>query len=216
MTSVKVYTDTPGDREIQVLDGSGAVVHSLLVNIPMDTSRVTLNFNLMPGFDYSLTTNATVNNQTLGTTTPRLQRSSQGVGYPYDITGFVSLTGSNQGAAYYYYFYDWEVAEPSYECVSARVPVVADITTGINEVSGIKGIMVYPNPANQFVTLELNNSGVVLIELTDVAGRIITTMKVDTANGSKVNFDLNGISAGSYHLKMNNGEESVVKKLTIN
>jgi len=216
LTSVKVYTDEPGDREIQLLDGAGAVVTSLIVNIPIDTSRITLNFNLMPGFDYSLTTNPTVNNQTLGTNTPRLQRSSQGVTYPYDITGLVSLTGSNQGAPYYYYFYDWEVAEPSYECLSARVPVVADISTGINEVTGIKGIMVYPNPASQLVTLDLNNSGVVVIELTDVTGRIIKTMKVDTANGSKVNFDLNGISAGSYHLKMNNGEDRIVKKLTIN
>ncbi|MBL0341569.1 MAG: CRTAC1 family protein [Bacteroidetes bacterium] len=52
LKTVKVYTDTPGDREIQLRDVSGAVIQSLLVNIPLDTSRVTLNFNLVPGFSF--------------------------------------------------------------------------------------------------------------------------------------------------------------------
>src|SRR6185436_15122610 len=96
LVSVKVYTDTPGNREVQLLNSSGTVINSQLVNIPVDTSRITLNFPLTPGTGYQLTTNDSVNQATLGTITPRLQRSNQNVMYPYQINNIVSITGSNQ------------------------------------------------------------------------------------------------------------------------
>ena len=216
LNSVKVYTDSPGNREIQLKNGAGTVIQSLLVNIPLDSSRVNLNFTLAPGIGYSITTNPTVNNQTLGTTTPRLQRSSQGVTYPYTVNNLVSISGSNQGSAYYYYFYDWEVSEPSYECTSARVPVVADITTGLNAVNSENTILVYPNPADHFVTVEMNKSGNVTADLFDVTGRIVKSLVFDSNKGSKINFDLTGIARGSYNLRIQNSEGVVVKKLSVN
>jgi PKD repeat protein len=50
-----------------------------------------------------------------------LYRNNTGASYPYQIPGLISITGSSAGAAFYYYFYDWEVIKDP--CVSPRAPV---------------------------------------------------------------------------------------------
>jgi len=216
LKSVKVYTDTPGNREVELRDASGAVVNSMLVNIPIDSSRINLNFNLVPGVDYELTTNIVINNQTLGTDAPRLQRSSQGVTYPYSLVNLLDITGSNQGSQYYYYFYDWEVQEPSYVCISDRVPVIADITTGLNSLSSLNSILVYPNPASHSVTVELNQSGKSTLELFDVAGRMIKTNTYENLAAGKITFDLSDVAKGSYNLRVLTENGTVVRHLSVN
>ncbi|MDQ3050065.1 MAG: FG-GAP-like repeat-containing protein [Bacteroidota bacterium] len=216
LVSVKVYTDIPGNREIELRNSSGDVLQSLLVNIPIDSSRITLNFNLVPGTYYSLTTNPIINNQTLGYSTPRLQRSSQNVLYPYSIPNLLSIVGSNQGSQYYYYFYDWEVQEPSYVCVSDRVPVVADITTGLNDVNGLNAISIYPNPASYLVTIETNSTGKTAVELVDVTGRIVRASSYELTQPGKLTFDLNGIASGSYMIRIRTTNGEVTRRLSVN
>ncbi|HEX5001225.1 MAG TPA: T9SS type A sorting domain-containing protein, partial [Bacteroidia bacterium] len=215
LVSVKVYTDTPGNREVQLLDNTGAVLNSQLVNIPLDTSRVTLNFPLAPGTGYQLTTNAAVNVTSLGTVTPRLQRSSQGVLYPYTLSNLVSLTGSNQGAGFYYYFYDWEVQEPSYYCVSDRVPVVADITTGI-AVNQTDGVSAYPNPAHETLFIHTGDlSGKMNISLTDVSGRVVRNLTIECTPGVNEELSLKGLASGIYNLKLESSQHSSVRQVMI-
>lgn len=215
LTSVKVYTDTPGDRQIELRDAGGSVLQFALVNIPIDSSVVVLNFSLVPGIDYTLTTNIAVNQSTLGTDAPRLQRSSQGVNYPYTVPSIISITGSNQGGQYYYYFYDWVIQEPSYICISDRVPVVADITTGLIDHASAGSVSVYPNPASYMVTIETGVAGKTEIQLSDVAGRLIKSLQ--SASGSeKINFDLNGVAAGSYNIRIKTSNGETVKRLTVN
>ncbi len=216
LNSVKVITDTPGDRQIELRDAVGNVIDFVLVNVPMDSSIITLNFSLLPGYDYSLTTNIGVNQSTLGTNSPRLQRSSQGVNYPYTLPNLISLTGSNQGSQYYYYFYDWEVQEPTYICISDRVPVIADITTGLNNYSLENTVLIYPNPASYMVTIQTGVTGKSEIQLLDITGRMIKSMSAFTLAAEKINFDLNDIAPGSYNIRIKTGNGEVVKRLTVN
>lgn len=125
LKSVKVYTDYPGTRVIEWRDNSGTVLADTSVYIPSGTTRVTLDFNITPGTDYELGTNESANNTNFGYASPALRRSGTGVSYPYVVNGIVSLNDSPFGTAYYYYFYDWEVQEPSSNCVSPRQPVTA-------------------------------------------------------------------------------------------
>ncbi|MBK6642063.1 MAG: VCBS repeat-containing protein [Bacteroidetes bacterium] len=215
LVSVKVYTDTPGDREIQLKNSAGTVLNSLLVNIPIDSSRVTLNFPLVPGTNYELTTNPIVNNSSFGFNGPRLRRSSTGVTYPYQVANVISLTGSNQGGSFYYYFYDWEVQEPSYVCVSDRVPVVADITTGIGAINTNDGILVYPNPASYEVTVEFAEATVATVELTDLSGRVIKTQNIALSTPGTAKLDLTGIAKGSYQLRILSDKSESVKRITV-
>lgn len=199
LVSVKVYTDTPGNREIQIRDAGNNVVQSLLVNIPIDTSRVTLNFPLNPG-TYSITTNATINNTNFGFNTPRLRRNSSGVSYPYTINDLVSITGSNQGSGFYYYFYDWEVKGEDVTCVSARVPVLAEITlTGISE-NASNGFSVYPNPASEYIMIDAAGKSITLVELTDLTGRLVRSLQFPKGVNNSIRLNLEGLASGQYQL----------------
>lgn len=115
IVSVEVNASTAGNRIIELRNSSGGVLQSATVNIPSGVSRITLDFDVPVGTNLRL----------VGPGSPNLYRNNAGVAFPYSIPGLISITSSDAGAAYYYYFYDWEVKEP--DCFSARVPVVATV-----------------------------------------------------------------------------------------
>ena len=219
LKSVKVYTDTPGDRVIELRDNTGAVLQSLQVTIPMDSSRVTLNFTLTPGTNYELGTNSAFNQTSLGFTGPRLQRNNDpSVAYPYDINGLVSLTGSPAGGQTYYYFYDWEVELPSTICVSTRTPTVVTVVDGISNINNENGFGVYPNPASGSaqVLLNFNASNNATLELQDVTGRAVLTQSIsDATKGSLIDLNLKGIAQGVYMVNINSNGIISTQKLIV-
>jgi hypothetical protein len=217
LVSVKVYTDTPGDREVDLLNSAGTVINSQLVTIPMDTSRITLNFSLTPGTGYRLTTNAAVNITNLGTVTPRLQRSNQGVMYPYTVNNVLSLTGSNQGGGYYYYFYDWEVEEQATVCVSDRVPVDAVILpVGISSINSNSGFSIYPNPVKNFLNIKLPDSfnGSLTIKISDLTGRIVSD-NIYSAATDNLKINLKDFAKGAYLVKLVTDKDEFVQRIVV-
>lgn len=219
LKSVKVYTDTPGDRMIELRDGAGNVLQSLQVTIPIDSSRITLNFTLTPGTNYQLGTNGAFNQTSLGFASPRLERNNDNtVAYPYDISSLVSLTGSPAGPQTYYYFYDWEVELPATICTSVRTPAVVTVVDGITNINGNTGFAVYPNPANGMVTVQLNAnvSKGSFVQLQDVTGRtVISQVLTDAMKGSTLNLDLSDLAQGVYMLNLNNNGVIYSQKLVI-
>ncbi|MFM8949769.1 MAG: T9SS type A sorting domain-containing protein, partial [Bacteroidota bacterium] len=205
LVSAKVYTDTPGNREIQIRNSGNNVIQSLLVNVPIDSSRITLNFPLTPG-TYSITTNSTVNNTNFGFNSPRLRRNSSGVSYPYTINDLVSITGSNQGSGFYYYLYDWEVKGEDVTCVSARVPALAEITlTGVSETAS-NSFSVYPNPASDYVMINAAGKTITLVELTDLTGRLVRSLQFPKGNTSDIRLNLEGLASGQYQLMLTHAD----------
>lgn len=117
LKSVLVYNQTAGSRTITMKSSTGATLSTITVTVPAGTSRVELNFPLVVGSNFILTGRD-------------LYRNNAGVGYPYQIPGFISIKSSSASTnpgAFYYYFYDWEVKEE--ECKSNRYPVFAYINT---------------------------------------------------------------------------------------
>jgi hypothetical protein len=86
--------------------------------------------------------------------------------------------------------------------------------TAVNTVAG-STLRVYPNPANNILTIELpaivNSSD---ITLTDVLGKTVKKMTV-TSGSQKVNIPLHDISAGSYFLRVQAGEQVWREKITV-
>lgn len=219
LNTVKVYTDTPGNRLIELRNSSGTVINSLMVNIPADTSIITLNFPLTPGNGYQLGTNTAQNNVLLGYASPRLMRSSSNVSYPYTLANLVSITNSSQGNTVYYYFYDWNVVEPPTVCPSPRHPQsVLFNVTGISKATEGSGISVFPNPASGSVNIvadkDLNET--TAVELTDLSGRVVISQAVaKIAKGQALNVSLAEVSKGAYFLKLKNSNTLLVKKLIV-
>lgn len=116
LNSVWVNASTAGQRTINLWDNAGNVIQTLTVNIPSGMSRVNLNLPLATGTGYRL-----------GGTNMNLYRNNGGVTYPYTQNGMVSITGSDAGSGFYYFFYNWEIQAAS--CRSLRVPVTATIYT---------------------------------------------------------------------------------------
>ncbi len=212
LKSVKVYTDTPGDRLIELRDPINGLINSQLINIVPDSQVVMLNFPLTAGTNYTLGTNAATNQSTLGQVSPRLARNNSGVNYPYTVQNVLSITGSDQGSAFYYYFYDWQI-EITNTCPSAYVPVTVFVTgsVGVNEAAA-SGIKVYPNPASDKLYIEHEIATDFIVTLTDQSGR---TVKDELMNKSGY-LDVSNVAAGIYSLKLQNEAKQFIYKVVIN
>jgi hypothetical protein len=208
LKTVKVYTNTAGTREIQLKNSGGTVINSLTINLPVDSTVVTLNFPLAVGTGYRLTTNGTLNTTNFGAVSPVLERSNGGVAYPYSISGLVSITngwtGSATSSSAYYYFYDWKVQGASQICTSSRVPVTATVTStvGINENNSNAVATVYPNPATSNLIISLNKtiSGNVDVNIVDLAGRIVSQQSFNSSE--KLEMNISNLSKGTYLVRV--------------
>ncbi|MCG9910515.1 MAG: FG-GAP-like repeat-containing protein [Flavobacteriales bacterium] len=224
LASVKVYTDTEGERLIQVKDQGGNVVAEALVNIPNTTAlpdgstRIDLNFNLTPG-SYTIGTDAATNNTNFSFNGPRLQRSNGGgVSYPYSVPNIISLTGSSEGSTLFYYFYDWEIEAGSIECVSELVPVTVNVVSDASIAENAFGLSVYPNPTNGMITIKAENGiSSASLKLVDITGKVVYAERaVNLGQGGVKSIDLSSFAAGIYTLEIANGDIStnikVIKK----
>jgi hypothetical protein len=78
---------------------------------------------------------------------------------------------------------------------------------GINEVSNVFNISIYPNPATDNLTIEAPPSTV--IEITNIQGRLIKTF---TATGNKTNISVSAFTSGVYILELRTEKGIKVKK----
>lgn len=221
LKTVKVYTNTAGIRIIELRNSTGTVINSYTVNIPADTSVVTLNFPLAVGNAYRLSTNTAQNVVTLGFNSPQLMRSNSGISYPYTLAGKVTITGCDQGTNVFYYFYDWKIEDPKVPCEnSPRTPikVIVTSTTGQTKIASSNDFSVYPNPASATFSVRLNATfnGQTNIELRDVTGRLLSSQNTDGAAKNQLfSFDASNVSKGVYFVNVVNKGQRSIQKLVI-
>ena len=119
LKSIDVFTDEiyAGDRMIELRGSNNAILLDTLVYISGDAT-IELNWEVAEGLNYRLGTNDQVNESSFGNVNPMLKRSNQGTDYPYEISNVVSITDSEYGNEYYYYFYNWDVSWIQSSCES--------------------------------------------------------------------------------------------------
>ena len=97
------------------------------------------------------------------------------------------------------------------------IEVVEDYI-GINSL-GASSVSIYPNPANQFVTLELNGKsalGQLNLSLIDNQGRTILQQRfVDETGYMKQNINLDGIAKGVYVMQLQSNSGLLTQKILI-
>jgi hypothetical protein len=157
LRTVTVYTDTEGERRIQLENASGTVLQSIDVFVPEGETTLELNFDVEPGTELFLTTSSAFNQSNFGYSSPRFQRSDEGIDYDeYVVDGMVKLNSSNFGSDRYYYFYNWKVQEPSYNCVSER-NLVGVYILDTDEAFADQQLKIAPNPTASIINIELPN-----------------------------------------------------------
>ncbi len=212
LVSVKVYADGSAPRVIELRDANNNVIQSVTTFIPDGESRVSLNFQISPGNGYKLGVGST----------PNLFRNDTGVNYPYSVSGLLDITGSSVGGDYYYFFYDWEVQEPDYTCISAREEALAfvDNCVGINEdLDGLQ-FTVFPNPTDRQLFLTLTGQGpenAVLVSISDLAGRVVHRSDLSFSSGGDHThvIDVSELRRGMYFLLLSNGVNTRTIKVMI-
>jgi len=221
LAQVRVQTNTAGDRKIILRDAARNVLQSKTINIGSGIATIDLDFDIPVGFDLSLTTDSLVNQQSFGTEGPRLRRSDQGVKYPYEIPGVVSLNNSSFDASRYYYFYNWVVDYYSYDCVSERLPVVAFIkpTSATKPEPGFAGsLRLFPNPTSGLLTAEIGSfsGGSMLVSVKNAQGSTLQMRSLQLPVG-KTSFhtDFGGFAKGIYWLEMTTAQGVVQRKITV-
>lgn len=129
LRTVKVYANQPGDRTIQLRRDDGSILQDTTVSLSIGESKINLNFNIPVDSNLVLAISGFA----------RLYRNDDNVNYPYTAPGLLSITRSNAGAAfnYYYFFYDWEIQEE--ECKSIRSEVIAEVNSAIPAVVSVYG-----------------------------------------------------------------------------
>ena len=219
LKQVTVTTDIQAVRIIELWDEEDVVVNSLEIDLPEGETVVDLNFTIEPG-SYRLTTNSDQNFSELGYESPRLTRSDEGVNYPYEIPDVMSITDSNFGSGFYYYFFDWKVELPSRLCFSERVPVT--VYVGPNTVQDILPfgkLSVMPNPSTGTFSLEIQayETGEAQISIIDATGRQIFLDQIEVKQNTPIirTLDLGQTGSGLYFLKITVGERASWAKLVV-
>jgi len=218
LNSVKVYTDLPGYRLIELRNSSGVLLESAYVDIQPDSQVIMLEWYILPGNNYTIGTNEDTNQVIPGWTSdgPRLKRNSSGVNYPYSVNGILELTGSSQGSSLFYYFYDWQIEMTTYTCLSNRVPVTVNVNSpvGVNDNdNATEYIIVFPNPATDFVNIVSSESSDVTVKIYDSTGRII---KHEIHPGGNSRMDISALASGFYHLNLMSAGTVINYKLLVN
>jgi PKD repeat protein len=210
LVSVNTYANSAGNRTIQVLDASGTVVQTTVVNIPSGKSTVALNFPLAAGTGYFI--------QIPSTSTTGLFRNSAGAVYPY-TSGVVSVTGSDVAGAYYYYFYDWKVQQnPCLSQATVVSGVDSCLSTGILEHLADYSLSAFPNPGNGIFTVscQLPSSGNYLMKVTNVLGQEEYVENLQQVSGMLTKqLDLSGYGKGLHFLIVSDGKTRAVLKLLV-
>jgi hypothetical protein len=93
---------------------------------------------------------------------------------------------------------------------SVTLPVNVETCTGIGMIESASGAFVYPNPATNALTLETPGITDKTVDLIDVTGRIISTLR---SAEQKINISLADVASGIYYLNISSGTSHEVIKV---
>ena len=155
--------------------------------------------------------------------------SSQGAtNYTWTTNGSGAQINSNQGTTYSSADTNISVTWPatftggilyvqaSNDCGNSPVYTINLLgTVGINELNS-SSIVVYPNPVtnNKIITIQANLNGVTQLQVVDLAGKVVLNTQIEFKNNS-TEINLEGISKGTYLIKLNNENKLLTKKISI-
>ncbi|MFN8154182.1 MAG: T9SS type A sorting domain-containing protein [Bacteroidia bacterium] len=213
LNSFQVYSNSAGNRTIEIIDGQGNVYADTTVFIPASGSNATtvnVNFTLYPGSNYFIKCRGLVD----------LYRNNSGAVYPY-TSSCVNITNSNAGSpGYYYFFYFWDFTEIT--CNTGRTPVTALDTcaTALPDLFANDALDIFPNPTTgQFATsFHATGAADYVITVTNPLGKEVYSYTAKNVSGDfKKDMDLSHLASGVYLLTVSSpgNEKTVTRKITL-
>jgi len=211
LNTVDVFSNSAGDRTIEVIDDQGNTAVEKVVFIPYSPNTpytVQLDITLYPGNDYFIKCRGLVD----------LYRNSSGPTYPYTST-YIDITGSNASQpGYYYFFYNWVYSELT--CNTGRTEVIGvdTCTVGIPEIAFFDNVGIYPNPSNgKFeLSFSIREKSDVTISVLTTTGQSVFAEKMKCQPGiTRKNFNLSDLSSGTYFIEIKSGNNELRRKIVL-
>lgn len=145
-------------------------------------------------------------------------------------------TGVESTFNFEYTFTIGDVDAGSYDLVNENIQVVAwvqddangsirnaslgDMSLGLNEISKVNDFNVFPNPTNGItnVTMNLVQSSDVLLEVTDLLGKVVYTESMGTMvpGNHALNVDASELVNGIYFFNVYVGDQKVTQRVSVN
>lgn len=88
-------------------------------------------------------------------------------------------------------------------------------SSSVNEVESVTSTIVFPNPANDVVTLEFNaeESADLTIQITDLSGKVINQTQFETVRGmNSFSTDVSTLTAGTYFINLVDGASRTTQR----
>lgn len=190
LTSVDVYipnNGTAGERTVQLYDNAGILLEEMVVDLDLGWHTLELNFDIPEGTGY-----------TLRNPEANLFRNNGGVSYPYAIGDVGEVTTSLFGNGFYYYFYNWMITKDQIACPSERVSVTIEVTDA-HEVFTQAGFGIYPNPATDNLSVQMNRSAEG-IAIMDAQGKAV--IEQTTSGQTTMDLEITSLAPGIYFIRI--------------
>ncbi len=110
------------------------------------------------------------------------------------------------------------VLQPFYNFVPWLPMTIGIPTSNTEDLNENLNVSVFPNPTTDFVTVDLNlenNSEILILNLTDVEGKLISQQTFKNVQSELIKMDLNNIPDGMYNLTIKTDEGFVTKPLVV-
>lgn len=100
-------------------------------------------------------------------------------------------------------------------CASSSSQYVTVGLTGISETGTVNDLVISPNPASDAVTIsfQLNAASTVELHMLNILGERVKVITEGNQLAGEHRFDLNDLAAGTYFVKLVNGDKQIIKKL---
>ena len=139
---------------------------------------------------------------------------------PYNLPGKLTIKDTNFGNALYYYFFDWEVAEPDLTCEGPRQEVTAQVKlcTGLDDAWSYAEVQIAPNPASEQATLQvaLQQPGMLEIRLLELTGRLLLQETLGQAQDQfQYTLNTSNLASGIYIVELLANGQSYRQKLQV-
>jgi hypothetical protein len=91
-------------------------------------------------------------------------------------------------------------------------------SSGITENQLSDLIKVYPNPAKEYVTIDLNeyNGKVNQVDFLNIQGQIVNTVNLESSYEKIINTSLNNFLDGVYFIRIHSNDGVLTKKIVVN
>lgn len=97
-----------------------------------------------------------------------------------------------------------------------NIKVDGDVFVGLFENESVHMLTVYPNPANDRITLNFNSlSGNAVVSLVDVSGKMINRQRIAQVANSLIEFDAKLLANGVYTVTVENGGKIYQERIVV-